>query len=106
MTDSTVKKDTSVGTWSPQQETGDAVTMTEAAGAYLTKQIQKRGQGKGMRLGVKKAGCTGFSYVVDVIDETAPEDHLFPVTADLVIAVDPQSFAFVRGTRIDYVREG
>lgn len=85
----------------------DAVVLTEAALAHLKTMLAKRGSGKGMRLSVQRYGCSGYGYVVDFIDEINPEDHIFPIANEaLVIAVDAQSYPMVKGTCIDFTRNG
>ena len=82
------------------------ITMTEAAIRHVKSQIAKRGSGIGVRLGVKKVGCSGYAYVVDFIDEPKADDHVYPVVDGLAVYVDPESLPFVRGTQLDYVRQG
>lgn len=82
------------------------VSLTAAAIQHLDRQIKKQGHGIGMRLGVKKYGCSGFAYVTDLIDKTAPDDTLFQVAPHLVIAVSPKDLPILQGTQIDYIREG
>lgn len=84
----------------------DAVTLTPAALAHLKSALAKRGQGIGLRLSVTKTGCAGYGYVVDFIDETNETDIVFSLPSDLVVAIEPQYFSLLKGTRIDYVRKG
>ena len=35
----------------------------------IKKQLDNRGHGLGLRLGVKEAGCTGYAYTLDFVDE-------------------------------------
>ena len=83
-----------------------AVSMTEAAIRHVKAQIAKRGSGMGMRLGVKHTGCSGFAYVLDYVEQADPEDHVYPIDEGLSICIDPKSLPFVKGTRLDYVRQG
>lgn len=83
-----------------------SVTLTPAAFSYLKNTIEKRGSGKGLRLSVKKTGCSGYSYVVDILDETTADDYIFPLQDELVIAVAKSFLDIVQGTRIDYVQKG
>ncbi len=87
-------------------EVEQPVTMTEAAAAQVRKLIEQRGSGKGIRLGVSAMGCSGFGYVLDIVDEPCPEDRVFPAGEDLIIVVDEKAYPYVKGTRIDFVREG
>lgn len=82
------------------------VTMTEAAVRHVRKQIEKRGSGIGVRLGIKKMGCSGFGYQIDFIDEAAEDDRVYPVAEGLSVYVGLDALPYVRGTRLDYAREG
>jgi iron-sulfur cluster assembly protein len=82
------------------------ISLTESAVTYVQKRIQKAGKGTGLRLSVKKSGCTGYGYVVDLLEETHADDKIFPQSENLLVAVDHKSYPFVQGTKIDYVKEG
>jgi len=43
-----------------------AITLTESAANHIRQQIEKSGNGVGLRLGVKKSGCSGFAYTFDI----------------------------------------
>ncbi|HHB13272.1 MAG TPA: iron-sulfur cluster assembly accessory protein [Chromatiales bacterium] len=87
-------------------ENEQPVTLTEAAAAHVRKLIEQRGSGRGIRLGVSAMGCSGFGYVLDIVDEPNPEDRVFPAGGDLIVVVGPEAYPYVKGTRIDFVREG
>ena len=95
----------SVNVYKPQEDK-DAITATPAAIAYIQSQIASKGSGLGIRLSVKKAGCSGYKYVIDLVVTPDPEDKVFPLNDELAIYVDPVSYQKVRGTNIDYVQEG
>lgn len=80
------------------------ITLTQAAAARVAKQIEKQGA-KALRFGVKKSGCSGFSYVLDFANEIAPEDTVFEEHGVKVV-VDQESLPILAGTQIDYVAEG
>ena len=82
-----------------------AITLTEAAARHVIKYLAKRGQGVGVRLGVKTTGCSGLAYKLEYVDEVAPEDQLFEQHG-VKLMVDPKSMAYLDGTELDYVREG
>ena len=81
-----------------------AVSLTPAAAQRVKTMIDKRGQGIGLRVGVKKSGCTGFAYVVDYVDEPNSDDHIF-VNHGIDVYVDSKSLSAIDGMEIDYVRE-
>lgn len=83
-----------------------AITMTPAAIAHFQQLLNQQGKGKGLRLAVKTTGCSGKKYTLDIVDAFDPLDYVFAITDDLSVSVDPDSFCFVKGTEIDYGREG
>lgn len=82
-----------------------AITVTEAAAAHVARQLSSRGHGIGVRLGVRPSGCSGMAYVLEFVDETAPEDEVFEQHGVRVI-VDPKSLLYLDGTELDFAREG
>ena len=46
-----------------------ALSMSSAALGHVQQQLDKRGKGLGIRLGVKATGCSGLSYVLEFVDE-------------------------------------
>ncbi len=79
------------------------ITMTESAARHIRQQLDKRGGGLGMRLAVRKSGCTGFMYAVDYVDAVEAGDQVFEGYGVQVV-VDAKSLPVVDGTEIDYVR--
>lgn len=82
-----------------------AITLTDNAADRVRSFLAKRGTGIGLRLGIKKTGCSGYAYVVNYADEIGAEDVVFD-TSDVKIIVDRQSLELIDGTEVDYVREG
>jgi iron-sulfur cluster assembly protein len=82
-----------------------AITLTENAAKQIRKQLAKRGKGLALRVGVKKSGCSGFSYTFDYADELRADDRVFE-SHDASVAVDASSLPFIDGSRIDFVKEG
>ncbi len=82
-----------------------AVSLTDSARDRVRAFLHNRGHGVGLRLGVKKTGCSGFAYVVNYADDIAGDDVVFDQDGVKVI-VDPESLRLIDGTEIDFVREG
>ncbi len=80
--------------------------MTEAAIEHVRNQLHKRGAGRGLRLGVTKVGCSGYAYVVDFLDEPKDDDREFHIAEDISVFVDAKSLPYVKGTRLDFKRQG
>lgn len=84
----------------------DRVKATPKAVNHILKQMETDPAAIGFRLEVKRTGCSGWMYVVDLVRELRDEDMVFNVAEGLDIFVDPKSFGFVHGTEIDFVSEG
>jgi len=82
-----------------------AITLTEKAAKHITRYIERRGKGVGLRLGVRTTGCSGLAYQLEYVDEASPEDTMFE-SLGVKVFVDPKSLAYLDGTELDYVREG
>ncbi len=82
-----------------------SVSLTASAASQITKQLAKRGKGIGLKLGVKKSGCSGYAYVLDYADNLNEEDTVFEGFGVKVI-VTKDDLAFVAGIELDYRREG
>ena len=81
------------------------ITLTESAANHISNQIAKSGKGIGLRIGVKKSGCSGFAYVMDIAQETGETDKVFESHGAKVV-VDAASLPFLEGTEIDYSKQG
>lgn len=90
----------------PNNQAVEPISLTPSAVSRVRDTINKRGSGKGIRLVVKKTGCSGYSYIVEPLDEEQTDDYVFPIEDGLVVAVSQTFFDLVKGTCIDYVHEG
>jgi len=82
-----------------------AIQLTERAALQIQKSLAKRGKGLGLRVGVKKVGCSGWAYTFDYADQLGANDALFEAhDAKLVVASD--ALPYLDGSTLDYVREG
>lgn len=82
-----------------------AITLTERAVEHVKGFITGRGNGQGLRLSVKTSGCSGLSYVLEVLEEVKEGDIVFE-DQGVKVAVDEKSLTFLDGTELDYTREG
>jgi iron-sulfur cluster assembly protein len=81
------------------------ISVTDIASKKIKSNLTKRGQGMGIRLGIRTTGCSGLAYVLEYVDEVKEED--ITVKQDgFVVVVDPKSLAYLNGVEIDYVRQG
>ena len=82
-----------------------SVTLSESAAERVRSFLANRGRGLGLRLGIKKTGCSGYAYVVNYAEGIEAGDVVFE-DRGVKIVVDGDSLPFVDGTEIDFVRQG
>jgi iron-sulfur cluster assembly protein len=81
------------------------IAITENAAKQIKKQLEKRGQGLGLKLGVKKSGCSGFAYTLNYADTLDEHDAIFEHQGVKVI-INNADIEFLNGMELDYRREG
>jgi iron-sulfur cluster assembly protein len=82
-----------------------SISLTSAAADRVRSFLGRRGHGVGLRLSVKKTGCSGFAYVVNYADDIGTDDVVFEDRGVKVI-VDRDSLGFIDGTEVDFVKQG
>ena len=81
------------------------MTLTEKAALQIQRQLEKRGKGIALRIGVKKVGCTGLAHTFDLIDKVGPNDQSFESHGARIV-VDAESLEYLDGSRVDFVTDG
>ena len=81
------------------------ISLTQAAASHVSGQLEDRGHGIGIRVGIKTTGCSGMAYVLEFVDKLEVGDSVFEDQGFKII-VDPKSLLYVDGTEMDYVKQG
>jgi|SRR5574337_591710 iron-sulfur cluster assembly protein len=81
------------------------ITITPAAGERMRRFLGAAPAAAGVRFGVKRTGCSGFSYVVDLAQAMDADDLLVQVDG-VPLVVSAANAALVDGTVIDFQRQG
>ena len=81
------------------------ISLTSIAAEHSLKYLEKRGKGIGIRIGIKTTGCSGLMYVIEPVDIPEVDDIKYECEG-VQIYVDPQSLVYVKGTQMDYIKEG
>jgi len=82
-----------------------SISLTEAAANRIRTFLASRGHGVGLRLGVRKTGCSGFAYVVNYAEGQQPDDVVFE-DRGVRVFVDAGSLKLIDGTIVDFVKQG
>lgn len=82
-----------------------AVTLSAAAADRVLSFIATRGHGLGLRLAIKRTGCSGYAYVVNYAEAIESSDTVFE-DRGVKVVVDAASLALVDGTEVDFIKQG
>jgi len=82
-----------------------SISLTETAARHVADQLDSRGHGIGIRVGVKTTGCSGMAYVLEFVDKLEVGDSVFE-DHGVKVVVDPKSLVYIDGTEMDYVKQG
>ncbi len=81
-----------------------AITLSPSAADRVRSHVTREGR-FGIRLGVRKSGCTGYAYVLDYADAATDDDVVFD-QGDVRVVVDRDSLEFLDGTEVDFIKQG
>lgn len=81
-----------------------AISLTDSAADRVKRFLASEG-GKGLRIGVRRTGCSGWAYTVQLADHVNEDDIVFEDKGVRVV-VAPDSLSFLDGSRIDFVASG
>jgi iron-sulfur cluster assembly protein len=84
-----------------------SISVSERAVQEIRKAAGKRSTApKGLRVGIRGGGCTGFTYFFEWSDADArPEDKVLEHLIEgepVRVFVDPKSYVFLEGSTLDY----
>jgi len=84
------------------------ITLTEVAAKKIKQNLDKRGKGIGIRVGVRTTGCSGMAYVLEYVDQTSDHEGSIVIQADnhINIFTNKKDAVYLEGMTIDYVRQG
>lgn len=81
------------------------INLTTPAADKVAYQLDKRGKGIGIKIGVKTTGCSGLAYVLEYVDIHNDEDIMF-ISEGVKIYVNPKSLPYIDGMIMDWKKQG
>ena len=81
------------------------LTLSGSAVAHLKKQLAKNPLAIGIQISLTKTGCSGLSYVFNIIEQEEPLDKKIQFD-DLTVYIEHKHYPYLKGLSIDFVREG
>lgn len=83
------------------------IIVTETASKKIKYNLDQRGYGVGIRIGVCTTGCSGLRYTIEYVDEYTQETGVFNFgPTEYVLLVDVKSLAYLNGLTMDWIRTG
>jgi len=80
----------------------EVMTMTDTAAARVKAIVENSGSdAKGVRVGIKKGGCAGMEYTIDLVSEPNPKDDLIEHDGARVW-VEPSAVLYLLGTEMGF----
>lgn len=78
------------------------MSMTDAAAARVRGIVENSGPDvRGIRVGIKKGGCAGMEYTIDIVTVPNPKDDL--ISRDgASVWIDPAAVLYLLGTQMDF----
>ena len=85
--------------------TAQPLFVSSAAAEHFRRKLAERGL-PAVRIAVKSSGCTGFMYVMEEVAAGAEGDVRVELDNGVSLFVAADAVDVLRGTRIEYEREG
>ena len=84
------------------------IYVTDIAAKKVRNAIAKRGQGLGIKLGVRTTGCSGLAYTLEYVDQEQGREHCMEHhdVNGVRVYMDPKHRPYLYGLTIDYLKKG
>jgi len=77
------------------------ISLTDAAADRVREIVSERDGAQGVRVGIKKGGCAGMEYTIQLVTEpAAKDDHIERDGAHVWVA--PEAALYLLGTQMDF----
>jgi len=80
------------------------ILLTDAASTYIKKMLETN-QRAGFRLSIKKTGCSGYSYLPEMIETVNATDTVFETSNGVMVYLDTKWLHLLQGLHVDYQEE-
>ena len=81
------------------------IAVTPAAASKIARNLDRRGGGMGIRIGVRTTGCSGLAYVLEYVDSLQEGDDA-ELHDGFSVVVNKKDQPYLSGLQIDYIRQG
>lgn len=82
------------------------IKITQQAKIKLQEKINQHTEYAGVKIGIKKSGCSGYAYVMEYITNAELNDLSKYEIDGVGVYIDPKHNVFLEGMTIDYQKKG
>lgn len=83
------------------------ITVTEKAANRIKKQLENRGKGLGILVGVNTTGCSGLAYKLEYVDNLPDAGEYMTYNSnDIMIVVSQKDLPYIDGMKMEWKRQG
>lgn len=83
------------------------ITLTEQAFLKIKKNLEKRGKGIGIRIGVRTTGCSGLAYILEYVDVYDDSEGIINYAQPgFSVFISLKDEPYLKGMTVDWVRNG
>lgn len=83
------------------------ITLTEIAARKVQQQLERRGRGVGIQVGVKTTGCSGLAYTLEYVDHApVTRDYMTFESHGVRVWVNGRDMVYLDGLEMDWKRQG
>ena len=83
------------------------ITVTDTASKRIKQNLERRGKGVGIRIGVKTTGCSGLAYTLEYIDELPTVGEYMSFNSHgVIIFVSQRDLVYLDGLVMEWHRKG
>ena len=81
------------------------ISVTPVAASKIARNLDRRGGGLGIRIGVRTTGCSGLAYVLEYVDSLQEGDDA-ELHNGFSVVINKKDQPYLQGLQIDYIRQG
>ena len=83
------------------------ITLTELAATKVKSNLEKRGKGAGIMIGVRTTGCSGMAYKLEYVDmPPLTRDYMLYEQHGVKVWVNGKDLVYIDGMTMDWVKQG
>lgn len=83
------------------------IELTKTAIEKIREKLDQRKKGLGIKITIKKTGCSGYAYAIEFVDQSLSTNEAVEKTYEsFSVWVDHRAIPYLEGSTIDWVVKG